>query len=127
MFYISLILFIFIALFLIYYHKYNIVFKWLLNWSIISLSVIWILLLATIFDFNSSFQYFHKLFFPQWNREFAENSRLITLFPESFFISISQNIFITISIVSIFIISVYLIIKKSHNNCLALIFKTKNF
>lgn len=112
----SLTLFIIIILYLIYLHQYNQIFKWLFIWSIISLSIILLLLISTIFDFTSTFQSFHKIFFPQWNRTFAEESRLITLFPESFFIAISQNIFITISAISTSIISIYFIIKKiSHH------------
>lgn len=111
-FYISLILFIIIIVYFILSKKYNLIFKWLFIWSLLSLFIILIFLLATILNFTETFQLFHRIFFPQWNREFAENSRLITLFPESFFISISQNIFITISVISIFIVSVYLIIKK---------------
>jgi hypothetical protein len=109
---VSIILFGIITWFLIYRHKYNLIFKWLFIWSIISLSVILVLLLLTLIDFTYTFQIFHKLLFPQWNREFAEDSRLITLFPESFFIAISRSIFITISTISIFIITFYLIIKK---------------
>lgn len=111
-YYISLILFISIIVYFILSKKYNLILKWLFFWSLWSLSLILILLLATIFDFTATFQSFHRIFFPQWNREFAEDSRLIILFPESFFICISQNIFIAVSVIAIFIISIYLIIKK---------------
>lgn len=111
-FYISLIFFITIIVYFILSKKYNLILKWFFIWSIFSLSIILILLFATIFDFTSIFQSFHRIFFPQWNREFAEDSRLITLFPESFFISISQSIFITISTVSIFVLLLYFTIKK---------------
>jgi len=112
----SLTLFIIIILYLIYSHQYNQILKWLFIWSIVSLSLMLLLLISTILDFTSTFQSFHKIFFPQWNRTFGEESRLITLFPESFFIAISQNIFITISAISTAIISIYFIIKKiSHH------------
>lgn len=112
-FWISLSWFIIITLYFILSKNYNQIFKWLFIWSIISLSIIWILLFATIFDFSSSFQVFHKIFFPQWNREFAESSRLITLFPESFFIAISRTIFITISVISLFAMLTSFLIKKN--------------
>jgi integral membrane protein (TIGR01906 family) len=111
-FIVSLFIFIIIIVYLIYLHKYKQIFKWLFIWSIVSLSIMLLLLISTIFDFTSTFQSFHKIFFPQWNRTFAEDSRLITLFPESFFIAISQNIFITISAISTAILSIYFIIKK---------------
>ena len=103
-FQISLILFVVITLFFIFSHQYNQIWKWLFIWSIISLSIVLLLLILTVSDFTSSFQVFHKIFFPQWNRTFAEDSRLITLFPESFFISISKSIFLTISVISVSII-----------------------
>lgn len=99
--YATISIFIIITLFLIFLQKYKIIYRWLFIGSIVSLSIIFVLLLAIILDFNYSFRVFHYLLFPQWNREFSADSRLITLFPESFFDSISQSIFITIIIISL--------------------------
>jgi len=111
-FWISIILFFISSLFLIYIRKYSLIFKWLFIWSIISLSIMLIAILAITIDFTFIFQSFHKLFFPQWNREFAENSRLITLFPETFFRSIIYKIFSNIFWISMIIIWLFLITKK---------------
>lgn len=99
--YVAISIFIIITLFLIFIQKYKIIYRWFFIGSIISLSIIFVLLLAIMLDFNYSFRIFHYLLFPQWNREFSANSRLITLFPESFFNSISQSIFVTIISISL--------------------------
>jgi uncharacterized membrane protein len=108
-------IFIIITLFLIYHQKYKIIYRWLFIGAIISLSIIF-LLLAIILDFNYSFRIFHYVLFPQWNREFAADSRLIILFPESFFYSISKSIFMTIIIISLIFIIPNIYFKLKHQS-----------
>lgn len=78
--------------------------------SIISLIIIIFLAIITTINFSESFQIFHKVFFPQGNWMFPQNSLLITLYPQSFFINITQTIFlITIIFISLIIITTTII------------------
>lgn len=52
------------------------------------------LLLFALLGFNTLFTWFHKIFFPQGNWQFASDSLLIQTFPINFFISISTKIFL---------------------------------
>ncbi|MCF7834867.1 DUF1461 domain-containing protein [Candidatus Gracilibacteria bacterium] len=110
---ISILVFVLNVSFLIYSKKSNQILKLLFIGSIITLSFILVLIFTTALNFRLSFNIFHEIFFPQGNRSFPIDSNLIKLFPESFFILISQKIFYTISIISLIIIIFYLIKKKT--------------
>ena len=60
----------------------------------LSLGFFVLLLFFVFVDFTSSFDVFHRVFFPQGNWIFPFDSLLITLFPLSFFIGISKKIFL---------------------------------
>lgn len=109
---ISLFLFAGLSIYLISISKYSIVLNWLILWSIVSLLLMLFLMLFSVLDFQSTFNLFHELFFPQWNRSFQANSLLIQLFPESFFVSISRYIFLTISGISVFVMTSSIILKR---------------
>ena len=55
--------------------------------------VLAVFLLYTLLNFNDAFTLFHKIFFPQGNWMFAEDSLLIQTFPIEFFVGISRIIF----------------------------------
>ena len=78
--------------------------------GITTLVSIGLILLFSLFAFNSTFTIFHKIFFPQGNWLFPTNSLIIQTFPIDFFIGISVKMFIlTIILGSIFIsLSYYL-------------------
>lgn len=81
--------------------------------AISTIAVIAFFALSAIFNFQSSFRIFHELFFPQGNWTFPQNSILITLLPEQFFISTSQAIFISVFILGIIIIGItYFLLRK---------------
>lgn len=109
---ISLFLLVGLSIFLIFISKYSIILNWLIFWSLVSLSLMLLLISFIVLDFGSAFNLFHELLFPQWNRSFPEESLLIQLFPESFFVSISRYIFLSISGVSAFVMLTSLLLKK---------------
>lgn len=111
-FWISLFLFLGIGVYLIFMSKSFVFLNWLLFWSLVSLLLMLILIALIVLDFGSAFNFFHELFFPQWNRSFPANSLLIQLFPESFFVSISRYIFLTISGISVFVMTSSIILKR---------------
>lgn len=111
-FWISLFLFLGIGVYLIFMSKSCVFLNWLLFWSLVSLLLMLLLIVLIVLDFGSAFNFFHELFFPQWNRSFPEESLLIQLFPESFFVSISRYIFLTISVISVFVMTSSIILKR---------------
>ena len=62
--------------------------------GITTLSFVGVLFLISIISFTTSFTFFHQLFFPQGNWQFAADSLLIQTFPISFFIQAAFIIFI---------------------------------
>ncbi len=67
---------------------------------VISFVLVLFILLVSFFDFVSSFDIFHRVFFPQGNWLFPADSLLITLFPQSFFFSIAKKILFSSLIIS---------------------------
>lgn len=109
---ISLFLFLGIGIYLIFMSKSFVFLNWLIFWSLVSLLLMLLLIVLIILDFWSAFNFFHELLFPQWNWSFPEESLLIQLFPESFFVSISRYIFLSISGVSAFVMLTSFLLKK---------------
>jgi len=72
--------------------------------ALVTLAILILIALGAMFNFGSSFAYFHELFFPQGNWMFPQGSLLITLLPQSFFVSISQAIFTSGIILSLTLI-----------------------
>src|SRR3989344_2142886 len=71
------------------------------------------LILCAIIPFDSFFTYFHYVFFPQGNWQFAANSTLITFYPASFFL----NYAIAIALNSIAIaLASFIILNIHHHN-----------
>jgi uncharacterized membrane protein len=68
---------------------------WFLRWSVVSLILILLIIIAVFVDFELLFNNFHYIFFPQGNRSFDWSSALIQLFPIEFFEIISIKIFLT--------------------------------
>ena len=66
------------------------------------------LLMFALVGFNTLFTWFHKIFFPQGNWQFASNSLLIQIFPIGFFIFISLKIFLLAFIFGI----VFIVVSK---------------
>ena len=64
------------------------------NSGITIVSAVVIILIAIIFNFNTVFTIFHKIFFPQGNWLFPYDSLLILTFPIQFFTKMSLFIFI---------------------------------
>lgn len=112
-FWILLPLLVITLIYCLFLSKHSIVIGWVLLWSIISLILILLLFLAIVVNFGSSFDVFHKLLFPQGNWSFSSDSQLIILFSESFFISISKSIFLSISIISVFFMSISTLLKRT--------------
>jgi hypothetical protein len=108
----STLIFISIVVFWVYTGTYHLIFRWLILWSIGTIILVVIVLSFIFLDFVQSFQVFHKIFFPEWNRMFPEESLLIQLFPESFFRMIIQIILLRIFIVSVLTITILSLIKK---------------
>lgn len=65
----------------------------LLNSGITLATIIILILLAVIFNFESIFTVFHTIFFPQGNWQFPMDSLLIQTFPLQFFSKLSIFIF----------------------------------
>jgi len=79
--------------------------KLFLYGGISSVGGLLIVLLFVLFLWNQTFTYFHMIFFPQGNWQFAFDSVLIKTFPIDFFFTISRNMFITAGFLgSIFIL-----------------------
>ena len=109
---ISLFLFLGIGIYLIFMSESFVFLNWLLFWSLVSLLLMLLLIIFIVLDFGSAFIFFHELLFPQWNRSFPLNSLLIQLFPESFFVSISRYVFLSISGFSAFVMFTSILLKK---------------
>lgn len=113
-FWILLLLLVITLIYCLFLSKHNsIVIDWIFLWSTISLILMLLLFLAIVVNFGSSFDVFHKLLFPQGNWTFSADSQLIILFPESFFVSISKSIFLSISIISVFFMSISMLLKRT--------------
>lgn len=93
----------------IYGYKRKLLPKMLFYGGISIVSVMGLILLFALFSFNSSFTFFHKLFFPQGNWQFPMDSLLIQTFPGEFFVSISAVIFILAILIGI----IFIVIGKS--------------
>lgn len=64
--------------------------------SISVLGICILIIILSVFNFESIFIIFHQIFFPQGNWLFPQGSLLITLFTENFFFKTSTLIFIII-------------------------------
>jgi integral membrane protein (TIGR01906 family) len=60
----------------------------------VTVSILFLLLLLILSEFNSAFTAFHQIVFPQGNWLFPADSFLIQNFPIEFFIGISRKIFL---------------------------------
>ncbi len=78
--------------------------------SVILLLVILILSLSLL-SFSWAFENMHELFFPQGNYSFPEESVLIILFPEQFFINLIKQNILNNFIIGIFMLGLGLLIK----------------
>jgi hypothetical protein len=78
----------------------------------LSLGFFVLLLFFVFVDFTSSFNVFHKLFFPQGNWMFSIDSLLINLFPLSFFIGIAKKVFLFSSLFSVLFLGFILLFEK---------------
>lgn len=81
--------------------------------SVLSLSLIALLLVISLINFNKCFTYFHLIFFNNDLWILNENDILIQMFPEKFFMSI----FIRILLLFVSIMSIILITTKSISKC----------
>ncbi len=69
--------------------------------SLTVLITIFFLGIVSFLNFNISFEYFHRIFFPMGNYVFPYDSLLITLFPQEFFYKKSMEIIFYTSLLSI--------------------------
>ncbi|MDO8511074.1 MAG: DUF1461 domain-containing protein [Nanoarchaeota archaeon] len=95
---------------IISYHRKNtdLVVRLLKYGGKITVVVIAIFGILSVFFFDPVFTLFHSLFFPQGNWTFAPDSVIIQTFPLDFFMSISRNIFLlTLFLGILFILSEY--------------------
>ena len=58
------------------------------------MAVVVMLGVLSLFSFDTVFSWFHLVFFPQGNWQFAADSVLITTFPLEFFVEMSKRIFL---------------------------------
>lgn len=90
--------------------------KGLMLSSVFSLSLIALLLVISLIDFNKCFTYFHLIFFNNDLWILDENDILIQMFPEKFFMSIFIRILLLfVSIMSIILITTIGIYRYSKN------------
>lgn len=112
------ILFLFVLFVFIFQKKYMRVIRLLFLVSLLSLVFFFLLFLALFMNFETTFNLFHTLFFPQGNWSFDSSSILISLFPGSFFEAIAIRIFSVGCIFSflLFILSLIVLLysKKRH-------------
>lgn len=102
-----------ITVILTYYKRNQEQVKTLLKYGgIVTITLIILILLASLISFNAAFTAFHELFFPQGNWIFPADSLLIQVFSLDFFIEISRNIFIHTIICGIVFILISLFWKK---------------
>ena len=91
LFYFSLLM---VTLIITYHKKKKEEIKKLLFYGGIStVSFLLLMLIISIFNFDFVFAYFHKIFFPQGNWQFATESLLIQTFPREFFVEFSRMMF----------------------------------
>ncbi|MBU0471445.1 MAG: DUF1461 domain-containing protein [Nanoarchaeota archaeon] len=74
--------------------------------------VVILLLLLTLFNFSTTFDGFHKLFFSQGNYSFSPSSLLISLFSENFFKSFFLKIVFNSLILSIIFMTPQLVLNR---------------
>ncbi len=70
----------------------------------------------SLFSFDTFFTYFHNIFFPQGNWQFASSSIILQTWPTHFFIAFSINMLITVSILATFLMSTYLMYRYAISN-----------
>ena len=85
--------------------------KYFIISSIIMFALIIILVFA-LYNFTASFQNTHELIFPQGNYAFHEDSVLITLFPEQFFINFVKDFVMNIGAISIVLLVIGIGVKR---------------
>lgn len=111
-------IFLSVVLMFFFQKKYILVVRWLFRGSLLSLIVLLSIIFAFFVGFDTTFNLFHTLFFPQGNRSFAASSLLILLFPIGFFEAIATRIFSIGAgvslVICIFSLSVLLYLKKNH-------------
>ncbi|HLC19632.1 MAG TPA: DUF1461 domain-containing protein [Candidatus Nanoarchaeia archaeon] len=74
-------------------------------------SIVFLLLLLAFFHFNQLFASFHSIFFAQGTWIFPSDSKLIQLFPLSFFITLTKRILIGTFLSSLILLGLYRISK----------------
>jgi len=85
--------------------------KYFIISSIIMFALIIILVFA-LYNFTASFQNTHELIFPQGNYAFHEDSVLITLFPEQFFINFVKDFVMNIGAISVVLLVIGIGVKR---------------
>ncbi len=78
----------------------------------IILFAVMIVFAISLFNFTSAFQNMHELLFPQGNYAFPEDSMLITLFPEQFFINFVKDFVINIAAISVLLFGLGIAVKR---------------
>lgn len=115
---VSGVIFLSILFIFLFQKKYPRIIKWLFRGSLITLVVFFLIISVLFINFDTTFNAFHTIFFPQGNRSFAESSILISLFPANFFEAIATKIFSVGGGISLFIfifsLSVIMYLKKNH-------------
>jgi len=79
-------------------------FDWIIYAGLLGICMGLILILFTYLDFFSMFDNFHKLFFTPGSWIFSSQSKIIQLFPITFFIATAKKIFILSLILNIMIV-----------------------
>lgn len=111
-FFISTISFVLLSLIFIYRKKYFLFFRSIFYWSVLSLIFTFLILLFLLYNFDYSFEIFHRIFFPQWNWSFPPDSLIINIFNQNFFFKISKYIFLSSLLIPTIIIISYLFKKN---------------
>lgn len=76
--------------------------------------IVFIFILILIFKLSSFellWRVFHYIFFPQGNWEFPSDSKIITLFPESFFLEFITEFIMHLTIISCVVIVFYILMR----------------
>ncbi len=97
-YYIAIAVFILLFVFLVFWIKdknelIKYIARMVLIGSITAGIILAVMIFSAVFYFEQLFTIFHLFIFPQGNWMFADNSLLITLFPEPFFFNMSLRIF----------------------------------
>jgi integral membrane protein (TIGR01906 family) len=90
----ALLIFVIIYFIILYFFDKSEIFRTLKLAGLLSVSFIFILLLAILINFNSTFFLFHAIIFPQGNWSFPFDSTIITVFSEQFFVHAAMISFI---------------------------------